>query len=105
MKVFISIPFNGRSDDKVAGEKEAVFKRNKAVQKEPVELIDSYISENAPVSGERAGAWYLGESIKRLAESDAAVFAPGWEVARGCRIEHAVCEEYGIPILGETDTA
>jgi len=38
----------------------------------------------------------LGESIKLMEDADIAVFAPGWENARGCRIEHKICEEYNI---------
>ena len=42
---------------------------------------------------------YLGRSLEVLARADAAVFAPGWETARGCRIEHDAAEAYGIPIV------
>lgn len=99
MKLFISIPTNGRADSEVDAEKAAILDRIRAAYDEPVELIDSYVSEDAPVTGDRAGAWYLGESIKRLATADAAFFAGGWDKARGCRVEHAVCREYNILIL------
>ena len=39
---------------------------------------------------------YLGESLKLLARADIAYFAPGWNEARGCKIEHVCAEEYGI---------
>lgn len=99
MKLFISIPTNGRADSEVDAEKAAILDRIRAAYDEPVELVDSYVSEDAPVTGDRAGAWYLGESIKRLATADAAYFADGWDKARGCRVEHAVCREYNILIL------
>ena len=97
MRVFISIPTNGRADSEVDAEKAAILDRLRAANDEPVELIDSYASEDAPVSGDRAGAWYLGESIKRLATADVAVFADNFEKARGCQIEWLVCERYNIP--------
>ena len=99
MKLFISIPVNGCSDDEVVAQKALILDRIRADTNKPVELIDSYVFEDAPVGGDRAGAWYLGESIKRLATADAAYFADGWQGMRGCRIERAVCEAYNIPIL------
>jgi hypothetical protein len=42
---------------------------------------------------------YLARSIEFLAKADVAVFAPGWEYARGCRIERQCAEEYGIPVM------
>lgn len=42
---------------------------------------------------------YLGESIKYLSQADLAVFCPGWETARGCRVEHMCCQEYGVHIV------
>ena len=38
---------------------------------------------------------YLAKSIEFIANVDGVVFMPGWENARGCRIEHQVAEEYG----------
>lgn len=99
MRVFVSVPANGRADSEVGAEKAAILDRLHAAHDEPVELVDSFVSEDAPVSGDRAGAWYLGESIKRLATADAAYFADGWDEARGCRIEQLVCERYNIPIF------
>ncbi len=99
MKLFVSIPVNGRPDSDVDAEKAAILERVKAVSNGLVELIDTYVSEDAPVTGDRSGVYYLGESIKRLASADAAYFADGWQAARGCRLENAVCQMYGIPIL------
>jgi hypothetical protein len=41
---------------------------------------------------------YLGNDIKMLSKADAAFFYENWKDARGCRVEHLVCEEYNIPI-------
>ena len=83
---------NGLSDDEI-------IRVRKLVQKmltENDELIDSFIPE-APAS--ITPLWYLGESIKLLGSADVVIFAPGWENARGCRIERRCAEEYGIPML------
>lgn len=92
MKIFLSQPMNGLSDDEI-------IRIRKSVQKmltENDELIDSFI-EGAPAKA--TPLWYLGESIKLLGSADVVVFAPGWENARGCRIERRCAEEYGIPML------
>ena len=104
MKIFISIPQYGRSDKEVNIEKLKLFSiiRNNLTLNCPdldVELVDTYIQEDSPVGGNKAGVWYLGESIKLLAQSDAVYFADYWETARGCQIERMVCEKYGIKIL------
>ena len=83
---------NGLSDDEIIRVREIV----KKMLTENDELIDSFIPE-APAS--ITPLWYLGESIKLLGSADVVVFAPGWENARGCRIERRCAEEYGIPML------
>ena len=37
--------------------------------------------------------------MKFMHNVDAVYFDDGWFKARGCRIENAVCQEYGIKIL------
>lgn len=44
---------------------------------------------------------YLAMSLAIMATCDAAFFAKGWEDARGCRIEHAVAEAYGLELIYE----
>lgn len=100
MRLFVSAPTMGRSDKEVEAVKQAALNRVWETLDPSATLTDSYCHEDAPqLYGDRAGIWYLGESLKRLAESEAAFFADGWEQARGCRIERAVCEAYGVSIL------
>lgn len=52
----------------------------------------------------KMGAVYaLGLSIQMLPQADLVVFAPNWETARGCRIEHQVCVDYDIKHLDLSD--
>ena len=95
VKLFISQPMNGRRDSEIKAE------RNKAINYvnthiAEVEPIDSFF-EFAPIDAN--GAWFLGKSIQALSVAEVAYFIPGWEKARGCRLEHLVCEEYGIRII------
>ncbi|MBP5718433.1 MAG: hypothetical protein J6X53_05580, partial [Abditibacteriota bacterium] len=71
MRVFISIPQNGRTDDEVAAEKRKIMEwaANLAAQEhgenhDEVEFIDSYIQKGCVLEGDRSGVWYLGESLQ-----------------------------------------
>ncbi len=93
-KLFISQPMRGRTDVEILKERELLIEAAKREHGD-VEPLDSFFKFDP---GNGAPLAFLGESLKRLAEADIAVFAPGWENARGCRIEHICCEEYGIKI-------
>ena len=43
--------------------------------------------------------WYLGKSFELMSKCDVVIFMEGWEKARGCQLEHAACEAYGIHII------
>ena len=42
---------------------------------------------------------FLAKSLENMANCHA--FCKGWEQARGCRIEHAAAEAYGLDIIYE----
>lgn len=89
-KIFISQPMKGRTDEEIMQERKDIMAKwtNK-----PVEFIDSFFCEPGKNSTDS-----LGKSISLMGEADLAVFAQGWQNARGCRIEHQVARDYGIPI-------
>ena len=94
MKIFISSVMNGKTEDQIISERKEVIDLLKTVEGEEVEIIDSVLkAENKP------SLWYLGESIKLMADADLVVFAPGWEKGRGCLIEHECAVKYNIPYL------
>ena len=89
-KIFISQPMKNRTAEGIMQE------RNKIMAKwtnASVEFIDSFSREPGKNSTDS-----LGKSISLMSEADLVVFAPGWENARGCRIEHEVAKKYGIQI-------
>ena len=59
-----------------------------------MEVIDSFF-QGAPA--EAKPLWFLGESLKLMAEADIVCFAPGWKAARGCVMENACAVAYDIP--------
>lgn len=89
MKIFISMPMAGKTDEQIK-ERLAKIKRKIKDDHSDVEFIDSYFGDTSkedPVE-------MLGKSIQKMAEADAVYFCEGWESARGCRIEYNVAVEY-----------
>lgn len=95
-RLFISQPMRGKTDEEILAVREKAIASAKHHLGEDVEVIDSFF-QNAPADAKPL--WYLGESIKLLATADVAYFAPGWESARGCKIENQCAFEYGLTVI------
>lgn len=95
-RVFLSQPMAGRSEEEIWAERKKVANWLRK-RLGTFWLLDTYITEpGKPLE-------YLGESIKLLSRADFAVFCPGWQNYRGCRIERTCCEEYGVEIYDYKD--
>ena len=97
-KLFFSQPVKGKSDEDILKERDTAIRKAEAVVGEPVEVIDSFF-QNAPADARPL--WFLGKSLELLSTADVAYFAPGWDEARGCKIEHMCAVEYGIDRIEE----
>ena len=95
-KLFISQPMRGKTDGEIRAVRFDAIQAAKDAAGEDVEVIESFF-QNAPA--EARPLWFLGKSLELLATADVAYFAPGWESARGCRVEHICAEEYGVPTV------
>lgn len=95
-KLFISQPMRGKTDEEILKERKALIADVYMKTHEEIEVIKSFF-ESAPTDA--TPLWYLGESLKLLGTADFAVFAPGWQDYRGCRIEHDAAVAYGVPIV------
>lgn len=96
MKVFISQPMRGKTDEEILKERTQAIENVKK-QYEDAEIIESYFDDYNPKDG-CIPLKYLSKSIELLADADLAVFLDGWSRARGCRLEHLCCVNYGIKI-------
>lgn len=86
---------SGKTDEEILKERKVLIADVYMKTHEEIEVIESFF-ESAPANA--TPLWYLGESLKLLGTADFAVFAPGWQDYRGCRIEHDAAVAYGIPI-------
>jgi hypothetical protein len=103
IKVFLPNPRNGFSYEKnFKGRKEAWRDIRKKLGPDlPVYLIGSLDDDGTggPSGVKNPHLWHLGESIKMLADADAAYFPDGWKNARECIMEHEACRLYSIGIM------
>lgn len=100
VKVFISQPMRGRSQEQIEAERDEVFATVAATYAEMGEdcrEVPSYFGPRG--AAQMSPLECLGKSIELLSHADVAAFAPGWEEARGCRIEHECAVEYGVEVI------
>jgi hypothetical protein len=102
VRLFISQPMRGKSDEEIESKREDLIAIAKAVYagRGEVEVIDSFFKGGLDVpAGAKAPLYYLSKSLELLATADVAIFAEDWWEARGCRIEHECAKQYRVPMI------
>lgn len=94
-KLFVSMPMKGRTEEEIKASIQKMKKIAEIYEGEELELIDSYIEDNPPKNSKEA-VWYLGESIKKLAQADVFIGICECYDWNGCCIERETAEKYGI---------
>ena len=89
-KLFISQPMKDKTNEQILAERNNVISRF-----ENVEVIDSFFID-APHDAKPL--WFLGESIKLIADADICYFCKDWQKYNGCVIEHECAVRYGKEI-------
>lgn len=95
MKIMISQPMRGKTNEEIRLERENLIEQ---LESKGYVVIDTIISEEAPKDINEA-IFYLSKSIEFIGKVDGVVFMPGWENARGCKIEYQVAKNYGKFIM------
>lgn len=94
-KIFVSVPMKGRTGEEIKASIQKMKKIAEIYEGEELELIDSYIEDNPPKDSKEA-VWYLGESLKKLAQADVLIGICESYDWNGCHIERQTAETYGI---------
>lgn len=94
-KLFVSVPMKGRTEEEIKASIQKMKKIAEIYEGEELELIDSYIEDNAPKDSKEA-VWYLGESLKKLAQADVFIGIDEAYDWNGCYIERNTAQRYGI---------
>jgi hypothetical protein len=96
--VMISQPMNGLSEDEILSIRQRAVNY---LQSHNYHVLDSYFSDLNTNNIKNVGLYYLSKSLEVMSKCDSVYFCKGWEVARGCKIEHEVAKNYGLEIIYE----
>lgn len=97
-KLFVSVPMRDRTEENIRKSIEKMHKIAEATVGEELELIESYIPDNASDSRSEA-IFYLGIAIKQMATADYFITTDATWRYSGCDIEQHVARHYGIPTI------
>ena len=104
--IFISQPMTGKSEDEI-----------NQLREESLSMVKKYLENDERAKDKNLALvkvtpldiddkdnkfkilFALGEAIQNLAFADLVYFAKGWEDSKGCRIEKAIVDEYGLPFV------
>lgn len=90
MKIMISQPMRGKTNEQIREERAELVKQ---LEEQGHEVVDTIFE--TPPKNEDIAIYMLSQSIRYIGKVDGLVFMPGWEEARGCRIEYQVASAYG----------
>ena len=104
MKIFISQPMKGLSDEEILIVREQAIEEIKIKyqffdRNNELEIISTFEvsdEENIPEGVNRL--WWLGRALQMLSYCDKIYMCKGWENSSGCKIEKAAAVEYNIGI-------
>ena len=94
-KLFVSVPMKGRTEKEIKASIQKMKKSAEIYEGEELELIDSYIEDNPPKDSKEA-VWYLGESLKKLAQADIFIGINEAYDWNDCYIKRDTAQRYGI---------
>lgn len=116
LRVFLSLPFRGRSNDDIEKSIEGMRKWFFATQTvdgrsynyNEIQFVDNHkfspetdgiTDVPSKVFTSATSVYCLGEAIKMMARCDLVVFSPDWINATGCRMEMDICRAYHRPYI------
>ena len=109
MKVMISQPMAGKTDEEIVETRE---KAKAELEELGYEFINTLFTDEwySEASMQERGVvnrplCFLAKSLENMSLCHAAYFCKGWENARGCRIEHEAAKAYGLEIIYEEERA
>lgn len=102
MKAMISQPMAGKTDAEIAATREKAIRY---LEGKGYKVVDSYFKDEfaEPTENVNKGIYFLAKSLEKMSECTAVYFCRGAQAARGCRIERAVAEAYGLMCIDEPE--
>ena len=104
-KAMLSQPMAGKTEEEIVATREKAISALKARGFEIVNTLftdEWYSKESMTARGVvQIPLCFLAKSLENMSLCHAAYFCKGWEMARGCRIEHEAAKAYGLEIIYE----
>lgn len=102
-KAMLSQPMSGKTNEEIIKTRE---KAVKYLEEHGYEVVNTlftdewYSKENMETRGVvQIPLCFLAKSIENMSLCHTAYFCPGWENARGCKIEHDAAVAYGLEVI------
>lgn len=99
-KIFVSQPMKGKTDEIIEKERADMVQFVKDIVGSDIEIMPSFFKGQV---GKLKPLRLLGMALELMSDADTVVFAPGWESASGCRIEHECAVQYGLHVIDLSD--
>lgn len=104
-KAMLSQPMAGKTENEIIATREHAIAVLEEMGYKVINTLftDEWYSEKAMAARgvEQIPLCFLAKSLENMSLCHAVYFCKGWENARGCRIEHAAAEAYGLKIIYE----
>ena len=98
-KLFVSLPMKDKTAEEIINRINECKKEVEEILKEEVELLETFIKEDAPEYISNDGLWYLGKSLEKMGEADVVYCDSGYGRYRGCVVEFSAAIRYDIPMI------
>ena len=102
-KAMLSQPMSGKTNEEIIKTRE---KAVKYLEEHGYEVVNTlftdewYSKENMETRGVvQIPLCFLAKSIENMSLCHTAYFCPGWDNARGCKIEHDAAVAYGLEVI------
>lgn len=103
LKAMISQPMAGRTEEEIVATREAVKNH---CEEQGFEFVNTLFTDEwyEPDNMKKRGVvniplCFLAKSLENMSKCDIAIFAKGWQSARGCNVEHMAAQAYGMTIF------
>lgn len=88
LKIYLSQPMMGKTKEQILEEREPYMKMYGG---DDCEFINNVFD----IDVNKDPLYYLAKSIELLVDADIVYLLPGWDKARGCKIEYNIALKYG----------
>lgn len=102
--MMLSQPMKGLTEEEILDKRNEMFIKIKEFGYKPLNTLFCFDSEELGSENvKQEPVFYLAKSIEKMSKCNAVMFVYGWEKARGCRIEKAIAEAYGLEVYEELE--